>query len=80
MTRNYSIGVPVAPPALRRRLSVAHGEYRIDLFQRTLRIACPVCNAKPKEPCVCKGRLVTWTHYQRRNEAKRAGLLRGRFF
>ena len=71
----------------KRRLSDLHRIYAQDLEERARRVKCPVCGAKPKKKCLSKrwrlhfgyGALyeVNWTHYRRKREAKRVGIVKG---
>lgn len=54
--------------------------YREELLKRIREVACPQCGAKPGAPCVAKGRPGNWTHAWRNNEAKKAGLVKGRWY
>jgi hypothetical protein len=73
--------MPIMALALRVKLQV----YLQGLLARVLRVRCPMCRAAPKKPCqarwngVGKPRAVKWCHGGRHNEAKRVGLLKGRY-
>jgi transposase len=67
--------------ALRLKLQ----EYRAELLDRVRQVRCARCGAKPKEPCVNPrgpqiGKSGQWCHGWRHNEAKRVGLVKGRWF
>ena len=59
--------------------------YLRNLLARVLCVRCPTCGAGPKEPCQARWngvgapRAVKWCHGERHNEAKRVGLLKGRY-
>lgn len=62
---------------LRRELAA----YRQDLLWRVLQVACPRCKAKPCELCSNqRGHKTSNSHWVRHNEAKRVGILKGRWF
>jgi hypothetical protein len=56
-------------------------KYLEGLLHRVRMVECSVCGAKKREPCVSRqGRSGKWCHGDRHNEAKRVGLLAGRWF
>jgi len=56
-------------------------KYREDLIHRVRQVKCFRCGAKSNEPCVgSTGRIGQWCHWTRHNEAKRVGLVKGRWF
>jgi hypothetical protein len=69
-----------------RGLRLKLAEYREDLLARVHRVACPVCKAKPGKNCLARWngvgrpREVKWCHGWRHNEAKKLGLLKGRWY
>jgi hypothetical protein len=65
---------------LRARLRRDLRAYHADLLARVLRVRCPRCNAVPSERCRGTFGPIQGTHWSRNNEAKRVGLLKGRWF
>jgi hypothetical protein len=69
-----------------RWLCLKLAEYRVELLERVRRVQCPVCGAKPKENCTARRsgqgwrREVKWCHGWRHNEAKKLGLLKGKWY
>lgn len=51
--------------------------YREELLARVLTAACPVCGARPKEPCVSRLGPRKWAHAARHDAAKASGAVRG---
>jgi hypothetical protein len=63
------------------RLRQEMKRYNEGLLRRVLRAACPHCKAKPGKPCRgTTGWPTKGTHTSRHNEAKRVGLIHGRWF
>ena len=60
--------------------------YMRGLLSRVRRVRCPLCGARPQKPCRARWngqgapRDVKWCHGARHNEAKRVGLLQGRWY
>ena len=52
--------------------------YQKDLLRRVRKVRCPTCWVGLGKPCWHQGKSRTWCHYQRRNEAKRRGFVKGR--
>lgn len=69
-----------------RGLRLKLAEYNKDLLSRVRRVACPVCGARPGENCTARWngvggpREVKWCHGWRHNEAKKLGLLKGKWY
>ncbi len=69
--------VRIMPPQL-RQLS---RDYLRGLAERTRKVPCPRCGAPRGKPCMgSTGRTTAGCHWDRSNEAKRRGLVGGRWF
>lgn len=47
------------------------------LIDRKRLVACPVCEARAKDPCTHNGRPRTWVHWQRGHLAAHKGFVEG---